>query len=75
MRGKVIFIDIDGPLTLNSKEFKVFVGKSSTKPYTRGKLNSFGDFFFKAKKSCAQIRREGVFIMADTFSTRIKVVE
>ncbi len=68
-------IDIDGPLTLNSKEFKVFVGKSSTKPYTRGKLNSFGDLFFKAKKSCAQIRREGVFIMADTFSTRIKVVE
>ena len=68
-------IDIDGPLVLDSKEFKVFVGKSSTKPYTRGKLNSFGDFFFKAKKSCAQIRREGVFMGADTFSTRIKVVE
>jgi hypothetical protein len=68
-------IDIDGPLALDSKEFKVFVGKTSNKPYTRGKLNSFGDFFFKVKKSCSQIRREGVFISADNFGTRIKVIE
>jgi len=68
-------IDIDGPLTLNSKEFKVFVGKTSTKPYTKGKLNIFGDIFFKAKKSCAKIRMQGVFIMADTSGTRIKVIE
>ena len=68
-------VDIDGPIELTNLKVRIFVGKTSAKPYLSRTLNSFGDIQFKANLACDYIRRLGVFVLLDNSAVRLRVIE
>ena len=68
-------VDIDGPIELTNLKVRIFVGKTSAKPYLSRTLNSFGDIQFKTNLACDYIRKLGVFVLLDNSSVRLRVIE
>ena len=68
-------VDIDGPIELTNLKVRIFVGKTSAKPYLSRTLNSFGDTDFVASLGCDSIRKAGVFIVLQDSSFRVRVIE
>lgn len=68
-------VDIDGPITQKNLPFQVFLGKTSKRQYLLRNLNDFGDLRFSVGQPCSLIRKQGIYVVSERSSVKVRVIE
>lgn len=68
-------IYVDSATLLRGASVKIYLGRTSIKPIKTLILDEFGDALFKSSTSCANIRKNGVYILRTGSSVKTQAIE